>query len=96
MGATNHGEHKSHKKQYFIVFAALAILTVLELIIPELNTTTFLKSSSLTILAVGKAFLVAYFFMHLNEETKWMKFIAAIPISAAFYATMVCCETLFR
>lgn len=88
--------HKSHKKEYLIIFAVLAILTAVEIAIPELDTTKFLKASSLTFLAVGKAFLVAYYFMHLKEETKWMKFIAAVPISAVLYATMVVCETLFR
>ena len=88
--------HKSHKKEYFIIFIILTVLTVVEIIIPELNTTKFLKASSLTVLAVGKDFLVAYFFMHLKEETKWMKAIAAVPIAAVFYATMVICESLFR
>lgn len=88
--------HKSHKKEYFFVFAALAILTVLELYVPELKTSQLAKSSALTILAIGKAFLVAYYFMHLKEETRWMKFIAVIPVSAALYATMVVLESLAR
>lgn len=88
--------HHSHKKTYFIIFFVLAVLTVLEIYIPELDTTKFAKASSLTFLALGKAFLVAYYFMHLKEETKWLKFIAAIPVSAALYATMVVVETLSR
>lgn len=86
----------SHKKQYFIIFIALAVLTAIEIAIPEYVTDYFFKASSLTLLAIGKAFLVAYFYMHLNEETRWLKFIAAIPISAAFYAAMVLIESIAR
>lgn len=87
---------KSHKKEYFIVFGMLTLLTVLELMIPEYVTHYGLKASSLTALAIGKAFLVAYFFMHLKQETRWLKFIAAIPISAAFFAAMVVIESVVR
>ena len=89
--------HHSHKKLYFIIFFALAILTGIELVIPELKgVSTFLKTSSLIGLAFGKAFLVAYFYMHLNEESGWLKFIAAVPIAAGLYATVVILETLYR
>jgi cytochrome c oxidase subunit 4 len=88
--------HKSHKKLYFLIFGALTLLTVLELIVPEMKWPYALHSSSLTFLAIVKAFLVAYFFMHLNEETRWLKFIAALPIAAAVYTTLVAIETLAR
>lgn len=96
MGSSSDVQHHSHKKTYFAIFFILAVLTVLEIYIPELKTTKFAKASSLTLLALGKAFLVAYYFMHLKEETKWLKFIAAIPVTAALYATMVVVETLSR
>ncbi len=89
-------EHKSHKKMYFIVFASLAVLTVLEILVPDMHFPYALHASLLTFLALVKAFLVAYFFMHLNEETKWLKFIAVIPITAGLYAAMVAIETLSR
>jgi len=91
------GEQKSHFKLYMIIFVALALLTLIEVIIPEMdNLTQFFKASSLTFLAVGKAFLVGYFYMHLNEETKWLKFIAIVPASAAIYATVVVLESMYR
>lgn len=89
-------EHKSHKKLYFTVFAALAILTALELMIPDMHWEMALHASSLTALALIKVFLVAYIFMHLNEETRWLKFIAILPVTAALYATIVAVETLAR
>ena len=89
--------HHSHKKLYFIIFFALAALTAIELVIPELKgITSFMKTSSLIGLAAGKAFLVAYFYMHLNEETGWLKFVAAVPLAAVLYAAVVIAETLYR
>lgn len=88
--------HQSHKKQYLVIFAVLAILTAVELCVPAFVHHGFGKASALTGLAFGKAFLVAYFFMHLNEETRWLKFIAAIPLSSILYATMVIIESLVR
>ncbi len=88
--------HKSHKKEYFIIFIALTLLTVIELVIPNMKVSYFAKASSLTGLALGKAFLVGYFYMHLKEETKWLKFIALIPISAFIYAVVVVLESLYR
>lgn len=95
--ATPQTEHKSHFKEYMIIFVALAILTVLEVAIPFLEeTANWIKATGLILLAIGKAFLVAYFYMHLNEETRWLKFIAAIPIVAAVYATVLILESMFR
>jgi caa(3)-type oxidase subunit IV len=89
--------HKSHKKEYFVIFFALAILTALEIWAAEIpGLSKFQKGSALTLLAVGKAFLVAYYYMHLKEETKWLKFIAAVPIMAGVYATVLCLEAIFK
>jgi len=90
-------EHKSHKKEYIIIFVVLAVLTILEIGVAEIKQLSKLeKGASLTLLALGKAFLVAYYYMHLNEETKWTKFIAAIPIMAGVYATVLCLEAYFK
>lgn len=96
-GGHSAGEHKSHKKEYIIIFVILGVLTVLEIWAAEIKALTkFQKGSALTFLAVGKAALVAYYYMHLKEETKWMKFIAAVPIMAAVYATVLCLEALYK
>lgn len=90
-------EHKSHKKEYIIIFVVLAILTGLEIWVAEHHALTkFGKGSALTFLAVGKAFLVAYYYMHLKEETKWMKLIASVPVMAGVYATVLCLEGYFK
>lgn len=89
-------EHTSHKKQYMIIFVLLAVLTALEIWMAELPMTKFAKGSGLTGLALAKAFLVGYFYMHLNQETRWLKFIAAIPVMAGVYATVLCLEAYFK
>ena len=78
------GTHKSHTKEYMLVFLALAIFTVIELVIPELNVSYASKAFGLTLFAFAKAFCVGYFYMHLNEEKRWLKFIGIIPVSAFF------------
>lgn len=88
---------KSHFKEYMIVFGVLAFLTILEVLIPGLEkTSNAIKASSLILLAIGKAFVVAYYYMHLNEEKAWLKFIAAVPLAAAAYATVLILESMFR
>ncbi len=94
MGSSH--EHKSHTKEYIIVFFVLTFLTIIELMIPGLKTEYAYKAIGLVGLAFGKAMVVAYFYMHLKEETAWMKFIAAIPISAVFYAVGLILESHFR
>ncbi len=88
--------HHSHKKTYWMVFAALAVLTLIELYVAEMDIAYVMKASGVTFLALGKAFLVAYIFMHLNEETRWMKFIAAVPIFAVMYAVFIIVESVVR
>lgn len=89
-------EHKSHWKEYFLIFLLLTFLTIVEIIIPGLDTKYAYKASSLIFLAIGKAFIVAYYYMHLKDETGWLKFIAAIPISAGIYALVVILESIYR
>ncbi|MDO9184024.1 MAG: cytochrome C oxidase subunit IV family protein [Bacteriovorax sp.] len=88
--------HKSHTTEYVIVFVALTLLTGLELAIPGLAVAYYLKAISLVGLAFGKAFIVAYFYMHLKEEKGWLKFIAALPILAVMFAVVLILESYFR
>lgn len=90
------GEHKSHWKEYFVIFLLLTFLTIVELIVPGLDTAYVYRASALVFLAIGKAFIVAYYYMHLKEERGWLKFIAAVPISAGIYALVVILESIYR
>lgn len=88
--------HKSHKLEYFKVFLVLTVLTAVELVIPGMTISHFAKGTSLTALALGKACIVAWSFMHLKEETRWMKFVAMVPLAAFVYAFVVILESLYR
>ena len=88
--------HKSHTKEYMLVFLALAVLTIIELIIPELNVSYASKAIGLTLFAFAKAFCVGYFYMHLNEEKRWLKFIGIIPVSAFLYFMVLVLESSYR
>ncbi|MCB9060286.1 MAG: cytochrome C oxidase subunit IV family protein [Halobacteriovoraceae bacterium] len=88
--------HKKHTKEYMIIFVALAVLTVIEVLIPDFPIAYIFRASSLTLLAISKAFLVAFFYMHLKEETKYMAFLAAVPCVAAIYAIALMLETISR
>ena len=96
MSEVSHASHKSHKVEYFKVFIILTVLTVVELIIPGMAISHFAKGSSLTLLALGKACIVAWSYMHLKEETKWMKFVAMVPLAAFIYAAVVILESIYR
>ena len=88
--------HHSHKKEYFKIFLVLTALTIVELIIPNMKISQSIKASSLIFLALGKASIVGWSYMHLKDETKWMRFVALIPIAAFIYATVVILEALYR
>ena len=93
----NHAVHKSHKMEYFKVFLVLTALTIVELIIPGMYSLSHMaKSSSLIFLALGKAAIVGWSYMHLKEETRWMRAVALIPLAAFAYAVMVILESLYR
>ena len=89
-------EHHSHAKQYFIIFLILAALTGVELLIPGLDIAYSIRAISLISLAIIKAIVVALYYMHLNEETTWLKFIAAIPFVAGVYAIVLMLEANYR
>ncbi len=86
------GAH-SHTKKYLIIFVVLAVLTAVEIAIPEMKLQYSLHAGSLSLLAVIKAGLVGWYYMHLEFESRWLKFIALIPISAFIYAVALMLET---
>lgn len=88
--------HKSHIKEYIIIFVILGVLTIMELAVPEMNIAYAKKAIALTLLAVAKAFLVGYYYMHLKDEHNWLKFIAIIPVSAVLYFIVVALESVYR
>jgi len=74
-------EHKH--PNYMAIFWYLAILTVVEIGVIYMPLAKFTIGVLLCSLALGKAALVAMYFMHLRFETRTLGMIAVIPLMIA-------------
>jgi cytochrome c oxidase subunit 4 len=97
----DHGEHehKPNRKEYWVIFAALLILTILEVGIaqPGLGISKTLMRLGLVSMALAKAALVALFYMHLKHETRVLRLTVAIPLATpALYAVVLISEAAWR
>ena len=99
-GHDDHGHHKPDRRQYMKVFFALFALTVIEVLIPQYLEGSMSKTalvSSLVCLALVKAGIVGMFYMHLNHETKWMRWTVVFPMAfPALYAFILIAEGVYR
>lgn len=76
--------HASNLGKYVGVFAGLGILTAIEVVLAfVVRLEANLLIPILLLLAVAKAALVAMFFMHLKDDTKWFSLIFIYPILLA-------------
>lgn len=80
---------KSNVKHYIIVFAWLAIITLLELgavmvQMPHHALVLFILGT-----ALAKAVLIALFFMHLKSERKIVWWIPGVPILLALFFVLM-------
>jgi cytochrome c oxidase subunit 4 len=75
------GQHKH--PNYMAIFWYLAILTVVEIAVVFLPFGKFVNGTLLCALALGKAALVAMYFMHLKFETRTLGLIAVTPLVIA-------------
>ena len=75
------GEHKH--PNYMAIFWLLAVLTVVELVVVFLPFGKIVNGTLLCALAVGKAAVVAMYFMHLKFETRTLGLIAITPLAIA-------------
>ncbi len=86
------------RKEYWVIFSMLFVLTVLEVgvvFVPGIAKAMLI--SALVLMAVVKAGLVGLFFMHLNHETQMIRWgvIAAMAVPF-FYAVVLIAEALWR
>ena len=91
--------HGSSIKSYMVVFAVLAILTVVEVAVanPSLGIERKAVGIALVILALTKAGFVGYYFMHLKHEMKALKLTVVLPfLFPALYAFVLIAEAAWR
>ncbi len=87
-----------NRKEYWFIFAALFVLTVLEVAVTQVpGISKGLMVSSLILMAVAKAALVGLFYMHLKHETRVLKLTVGIPLAIpAIYALVLITEAAWR
>jgi caa(3)-type oxidase subunit IV len=85
-----HKKHVSHDRAYWFVFAALGVLTVIELSLPTLfRESRGVMIVALLTVAVVKALGVASYYMHLKFEPKMLVWMAAGPLVLSFALVML-------
>ena len=95
----HHGHQLTEKdvKFYLSIFVVLSFLTLSQVLLYQyVHLSHLMNAVTQTIIAVTKVVLVAYYFMHLKDESAWLKFIACIPIFAVLYTVFITVETLVR
>lgn len=86
-----------NRKEYWVIFVALAVLTIIEVGVVEVPIGKTAIIAALIGLAVVKAAIVALFYMHLNHDTTVMKWSIALPLSIpAVYAVVLIIDAQMR
>ena len=82
---------------YIRVFIALAVLTVIEVLISRITEPRLLVDLTLIALAVSKAALVALYYMHLRYERKMLTYMALSPfVLSAILTIMLLSDTTLK
>lgn len=79
MTATTQERH-TNTRLYLQIFAALAVLTLVEVLVVYLPADRILIAAILVGLALGKAIMVAAYYMHLRFEKSTLALIASVPM----------------
>ncbi|MBI3450017.1 MAG: cytochrome C oxidase subunit IV family protein [Acidobacteria bacterium] len=82
-GGAAHADHA--EPNYMAVFVALAVLTVVEVVMVFMPISRLAIGAILVTLAFTKAILVAMYFMHLKFEKRTLAVIAATPIALCVF-----------
>ncbi len=94
-----HTQGKASRKIYWVIFVVLAVLTALEVGVanPSLGIGKTAVAFALVGMALSKAALVGWFYMHLNHEMKALKLTVALPFFfPALYAVVLIAEAGWR
>ena len=82
-------EHAIPHWVYIAVFAALAVLTVLELSVNSAVSAEPSRVSALVSLMMAKALLVVLYYMHVRYESRVLRWAIFLPFFAAVFFTVV-------
>ncbi|MDZ4694419.1 MAG: cytochrome C oxidase subunit IV family protein [Deltaproteobacteria bacterium] len=90
--------HAHSVRNYLVVFALLCALTAAELgVVYVPGISRGLLISALVLLAVGKAALVLFSYMHLSSETKALKLTVVIPLCLPpIFAIVLMADAVWR
>jgi caa(3)-type oxidase subunit IV len=95
--AAGHEGFHSHRSRYLKVFAALVVLTGLELGVVYAGLGRGTVIAMLILLAFTKAGAVAMFFMHLFDERRALRLMVGLPLLfPPFYAVVLIIEAFAR
>jgi cytochrome c oxidase subunit IV len=89
----------SSRKSYLVIFGLLFLLTLLEVGVasPSLGISKTGVVSALVLLALTKAVMVAYYFMHLKHEMRALRWTVLLPFAfPAIYAFVLIAEAAWR
>ncbi|MCB9896870.1 MAG: cytochrome C oxidase subunit IV family protein [Planctomycetes bacterium] len=99
-GSTKDGQQvQSKKATFFTIFFILAVLTVIEVFVPQVYSAEWNSHTKMLLLcglAISKATLVGLYFMHLKWEKPWLKYIALMPVYMGVFAIILMLETVYR
>ena len=82
---------KQHVRVYVMVFAALAVLTIVTVAISYLDLPTAYAIGIAMVVATVKASLVALYFMHLISEEKVILWLLALCAATGWPACLPAC-----
>lgn len=97
-GANAHAAHAPNRREYWMIFVVLFVLTVLEVGVAQVpGIGRGLMTSALILLALTKAACVGLFYMHLKHETKILKMTVFLPFAMpALYAFVLIGDAAWR
>ena len=85
------------RKQYLVVAAVLALFTLLEVGVVYTGLARGLIITALIGLAVSKALAVAFYYMHLKSESRYLRWILGLPLLfPPLYAVVLMLEAIWH
>ncbi len=73
---------------YTSVFLGLGVLTIIEVLVAEIITADIITIPVNLTIALAKVFLVVYFYMHLNTDSKVFALTLAVPVIIALLSAI--------